>query len=164
MSVSRFASTRRKFLFDCSAVAAVALAAPTGVVAESIAPFWRKRSLQEITCSDLTRQLNTTFHIKAGSGRTIKVALAEVKIRPEKPLKPGQHPPKDAGHEKFSLIFSGSRDELLSQDAYSFEHRTLGRFDLFIVPICTRNPSKIDYQAVVNRPRNHNFNENQTKG
>ena len=93
-------STRRKFLFDCSALLA-AWAAPTGVVAQSIAPFWNRQSLHEIPCSAFASQLNTPFRIQAASGRMIKVTLAEVKIRQDKPLKPGQRPPQDAGHEKF---------------------------------------------------------------
>src|ERR1700733_10220155 len=133
---------------------AAALASPGVVVAESTAPFWKKRSLREIPCSAFASQLNTPFRIQAASGGTIKVTLAEVKVRPEKPLKPGRRPPPDAGNEKFSLVFSGSRGELLAQDTYPFEHPTLGRFDLFIVPVFTRNLAKINYEGVVNRPRN----------
>lgn len=76
-------------------------------------------------------------------------------MRPEKPLKPGRRPPPDAANERFSLIFSGSKDELLEQNTYPCEHQALGRFDIFIVPIFRRNPAKMDYEAVVNRPRNH---------
>jgi hypothetical protein len=143
---------------------AATLISPAAVVAESTAPFWKKRSLSEIPCSALVSQLNTPFHIQAASGRTIKVTLAEVKMRREKPLPPGRRPPPDAGHEKFSLFFSGSRSDLLQQNIYSVAHETLGRFDLFLVPIFTRNPAKIDYEVVVNRPRNHMIKENQTIG
>ena len=94
----------------------------------------------------------------------ITVTLTEVKMRPEKPLQPGRRPPSDAGHEKFSLFFSGSRGDLLEQNLYSVAHETLGRFDLFLVPIYTRNPAKIDYQAVVSRPGSYIFKENQNIG
>lgn len=150
---------------------ATALTAPAGVVAESTAFWRRKRSLNEITCAALAGQLNTPFRIQAALGRTVMVTLAEVKIRGDKPRKAGRRSPQDAGNERFSLIFSGSRGELLEQNTYRFEHQTLGRFDLFIVPIFTRDPDRIDYQAVVNRPRNRAFQphtdrdkENQTKG
>jgi hypothetical protein len=85
-------------------------------------------------------------------------------MRQEKPLKAGRRPPPDAGNEKFSLFFSGSPGDLLPQNTYPVAHETLGRFNLFLVPICTRNPAKIDYQAVVSRPRNNIVEENQTKG
>lgn len=133
------------------------LASPIAAVAESCAPFWKKQFLHEISCSAFAAQLNTPFRIQAESGRSIQVTLAEVNVRPEKPLRPGRHPLPDAGNEKFSLVFSGSRHDLLGQDTYAVAHETLGRFDLFLVPINTRNPAKIDYQAVVNRPRNHVF-------
>jgi hypothetical protein len=134
-----------------------ALAAPTVVVAESTAPFWKKQSFQDITCSDLAGQLHTSFRIQTASGKTIKVTLAELILRPAEAPKPGQRPPQDAGNEKFSIVFSGSRSDLLKQNTYPFEHEALGRFELFIVPMNTRNPTKIDYEAVVNRPRNRLF-------
>jgi hypothetical protein len=136
---------------------AAAWTAPSVVVAESSSLFWKRRSLQEISCSALALQLNTPFLIQAVSGRTISATLTEVKVRQEKPLKPGRRPPPDAANEKFSLIFSGARHELLEQNTYLCEHQALGRFELFVVPIFTRNPDKIDYQAVVNRPRTHAF-------
>jgi hypothetical protein len=153
LGLFNFVPTRRKFLLDCSSLMAAALAAPTGVMAESAACFWKSRSLQDITCSDLAGQLNTPFRLQAAPGRTVTVTLAEVKLHPARPLKPGRRPPPDADHERFSAVFSGARSELLAQNIYPFEHRTLGRFELFIVPINTRNPAKIDYEAVVNRPR-----------
>jgi hypothetical protein len=150
---------------------AAALTAPTGVVAASTAPCCRKRSLNEITCAALASQVNTPFRIQTASGRTIKVTLAEVKIGLERALEAGRRAPQEAENERFSLVFSGARGELLEQNTYSFEHQRLGRFDLFVVPVFTRNRAKIDYQAVVNRPRNRAFqtdpdtmNENQTKG
>ncbi|HUD47750.1 MAG TPA: hypothetical protein VMR33_13030 [Candidatus Baltobacteraceae bacterium] len=156
--------TRRKFLIDCSALIAAALTVPTAGVADSAAPLWRKRSLSEISGSALASQVNTPFRIEAGAGRTIEVTLAEVKIRQDRPLKRGQRPPHDARNEKFSLIFSGSRADLVQQNTYPVAHEKLGRFDLFLVPINTRNPAKIDYQALVNRPRNHISWENRCKG
>jgi len=116
--------------------------------------------LIDISLSALAGQLNTPFRIQAAPGRTIHVTLAEVKTRPERPLKPGRRPPPDAGYEKFSLFFSGARADLVRQNVYSVEHETLGRFDLFLVPVCTRNPAKIDYEVVVSRPRNPVFQAN----
>jgi hypothetical protein len=150
-------ATRRKFLCDCSALMAATLMSPALGVAKSSAPLWKKRSLREIPCADLARQLNTPFLVQSESGRTIKVTLAAVRMQKERPLKPGRRPPADAGNEKFSLVFSGCRGELLEQNTYPFEHPKLGRFDLFVVPVFTRNLAKIDYEVVVNRPRNHAF-------
>lgn len=156
--------TRRKFLFDCSVLMTAALAAPGVVTADSAMPSWRVQSASEIPRSAFANQVNTCFRIQAKSGKAIQVTLAEVKIRPEKPPKAGKRALSDAGNEKFSLVFSGSRANLIQQDTYRLLHESLGRFDLFLVPISTRNPAKIDYQAVINRPMIDSFKENQTKG
>ncbi len=150
--------TRRKFLVECSALIAAALAAPAATLAGPITRSLRKRSLDEISLSALARQMNTPFRILAESG-TIRTTLAEVKIRPERRLEPGQRPAQDACNEKFSLVFSGAPGDVLKQDTYPIAHDTLGRFDLFLVPINTGNPAKADYLAVVNRPRKHALKE-----
>lgn len=146
-------STRRKFLLDCSAITAAALVAPVEVIAQTVAPGRRCKSPGELSYSAFAEQLNTPFRIWASPTRTVTVQLAEVSLARSKLSRPGRRPPPDAAHEKFSLIFSGSRRDLLEQDSYEFEHETLGRFTFFIVPIFTRNPEKMDYEAVINRPR-----------
>ena len=159
-----FVSTRRKFLLDCAALMAAGLASPAAMATAPTAPFWRKRPLQEISCSALASQVDTGFLIHTASGGTIRVTLVEMKMGQEKPLKPGRRASPDRGNEKFSLFFSGSRIDLLEQNTYTVAHESLGRFDLFLVPICTRDPDKIDYQAVINRPGNHTIQDHQTIG
>jgi hypothetical protein len=143
---------------------AAGLACPAVSVAESTARFWKKRSLLEIPCSAWVSHLNTTFRFVAAAGGTIKVTLTEVKMRPQRLLPPDRRPLPDAGLEQFSLFFSGARSDLLTQDIYTVAHETLGSFDVVLVPIYTRNPAKIDYQAVISRPRQHATSENQTQG
>jgi hypothetical protein len=145
--------SRRRFLSVSSAISMAALVFPKGLLARAALPSWRQASLEDLSCETFAGQLNTTFWIHAAPARSIPVKLDEVRRRPDKPLQPGQRPPGDAGNEKFSLFFSGLRRELLPQDTYTFEHETLGRFDLFIVPVGTRNPHKINYEMVFNRPR-----------
>ncbi len=153
--------SRRKFLSVCSAVSTAALVFPKAILAKAALPSWRQTSLEDLSCEMFAGHLNTTFWIHAPPGRSIPVNLVEVRRRPDKPLKPGQRPPGDAGNEKFSLFFSGLRRELLPQETYAFQHEALGRFDLFIVPIVTRNPLKIDYETVFNRPRKSGTQRNQ---
>ena len=145
--------SRRKFLSACSAISLAALVLPKTILARTSLPSWRPASLEDLSCETFAGQLNTPFWIQAPPARAIQVTLVEVRRRPAKPLPPGRRPPADAGNEKFSLFFSGLRSELLPQDTYTFEHETLGRFNLFIVPIVTRDPRKIDYEMVFNRPR-----------
>lgn len=145
-------STRREFIIRCSTLAAAA-AVPMGVLGEMALGPRRRRALEELSCSDFAGQLNTLFRIRAGCNRPVTVRLVEVRVTPELPLRPGQRPPPDAANEKFSLIFSGSRRNLLEQETYVFEHAALGQFSFFIVPVFTRNSEKINYEAVINRPR-----------
>jgi hypothetical protein len=152
--------TRRKFLFDCSALLAGTLTAPTVAIANSADPFARKRRLVKIAFAALASQVNTPFWISGGPGTVIEVTLAEATLRRGTQLRPGNRPPPDTGSEEFSLIFSGARRDLITQNTYSITHRNLGSFELFLVPIYTRNPGKINYQAIVNRPRNHSRSEN----
>ena len=145
--------SRRSFLSVCSAISAAALVFPKGLLARAALPSWRQASLEDLSCETFAGQLNTTFWIQAAPARSIAVKLDEVRLRRDKPLQPGQRPAGDAGNEKFSLFFTGRRSEMLPQETYTFEHGALGRFDLFIVPVGTRNPHKIYYEMVFNRPR-----------
>jgi hypothetical protein len=145
-------STRREFIIRCSTLTAGMLV-PMGALAETAFRPRRQRGVEELSCSAFAGQLNTPFRIRAGCTRHVTVKLVEVRVTPEPLLSPGRRPPSDAANEKFSLIFSGSRRDLLEQEIYLFEHETLGRFSFFIVPIFTRNLDKINYEAVINRPR-----------
>jgi len=145
--------SRRSFLSVCSAISMAAVVFPRGLLARAALPTWRQTSLEDLSCERFAGQLNTPFWIHAAPARSVRVKLDEVRRRPDKPLQPGRRPPGDSGNEKFSLFFSGLRSELVPQDTYTFEHEALGQFDLFIVPVFTRNPHKISYEMVFNRPR-----------
>jgi len=145
-------STRREFIIRCSTLTAGMLV-PMGALAETAFRPRRQRGVEELSCSAFAGQLNTPFRIRASCTRHMTVKLVEVGVTPELPLRPGQRPPPDAANEKFSLIFSGSRRDLLEQETYVFEHAALGQFSFFIVPTFTRNLEKINYEAVINRPR-----------
>jgi hypothetical protein len=123
------------------------------ILAESTLPARPQSTAEALNFENFAAQLNTTFQIHAEEGHSILVKLGQANLRPDPPLKPGQCPPGDAGNEKFSLFFRGRRSELLEQNTYRFQHEALGRFELFIVPVFTRNAAKIDYEAVINRPR-----------
>jgi len=144
-------NTRRKFLLGCSAISTATLLVPARILAEAVLPARKRASSEDLSLENFTRQLNTTFRIHADSTRSILVKLDEVRVLPDTPQRPGKPTPGDAGYEKFTLIFSGRRSELISQETYRFEHEALGRFELFTVPVFTRNPAKMDYAVVVNR-------------
>ena len=94
------------------------------------------------------------FHVHSAPGRVVELKLVEAALDRPRPQH-GRRPPPDAYNEKFSLIFSGPRAELLPQDVFTLEHPRLGRMDLFLVPIFTRNPQKMDYEVIFNRPHSN---------
>jgi hypothetical protein len=146
-------TSRRKFLVHCTAISAAAVLTPGLTLAAGVPPVRRPLSWEEMDGATFAQELHTPFRIHAGPARSILVTLEEVRFQPAAPLSRGRHSPAEAGGETFSLIFSGRRSELLGQETYAIEHAHLGRFELFIVPVFTRNPAKIDYAAVINRPR-----------
>jgi hypothetical protein len=91
------------------------------------------------------------FQVFATPARVVELELMEASLDPKRPQH-GRRPPLDADYEKFSLIFCGRRSEMLEQKTLTFEHDQLGRFELLVLPIFTRHPDKIKYQAVFNRP------------
>ena len=49
----------------------------------------------------------------------------------------------------FTILFKGPGDPILRQGMYPMEHKRIGRFDLFIVPV-GRDEEHCDYEAVFN--------------
>ncbi len=112
-------------------------------------------SIDRMSFPELAAQVNSKFRVYATPARVVELELVEASLDPKRPQH-GRRPPLDAEFEKFSLFFSGRRSELLEQKALTFEHGQLGRFELLVLPIFTRNPDRIKYQAVFNRPQVQN--------
>ncbi len=53
--------------------------------------------------------------------------------------------------EAFSLVFRGAAGVPLDQRTYLVEHRTLGEFPLFLVPLGPTDDGAQEFEAVVNR-------------
>ena len=112
-------------------------------------------SIDHLSFSELAAQVKTRFRVYATPTRVVELELVAASLDPKRPQH-GRRPPLDAEFEKFSLIFCGRRSEMLEQKALTFEHDQLGQFELLVLPIFTRNPDKIEYQAVFNRPQVQN--------
>jgi hypothetical protein len=54
--------------------------------------------------------------------------------------------------EQFSLMFQGPGEIFMPQGMYTLTHRTLGTFDLFLVPI-GKDDNGFSYEAVFNTLR-----------
>ena len=138
-------ATRRKFIRDCSALAASTAFLPASVTA---APRrWREVPLEEVSFGTFAPQVNTRFvlHDARGITQALELVAAE-------PAAPGADSfGGETGGERFSLFFRGDAARPLRQNTYWFEHARIGRFQMFIVPIGCEDRSHCYYEAVFNR-------------
>jgi hypothetical protein len=110
------------------------------------------QSLNQISYSSLAGQINTLFRVHLSPLQTVELKLLKAPFAPSTPANPGRRLPGDAGNEKFSLIFRGPKDELISPAIYRFEHEKLGAFEMYIGQIGPRNTDGVRYEIVFNRP------------
>jgi hypothetical protein len=143
--------TRRQFLYNSSAALAVMGAFPGSAFGNAANCRKDFQSLTQISYSQLAAQINTQFRVFAPSGRVVELKLLKAPLTASSPIVPGRRAPADAGNEKFSLVFSGPLNELLPAAIYPFEHHELGRFDMYIGQIGTRDSKRVRYQSVFNR-------------
>jgi len=138
--------TRRRFLVNCSVLAAAATVAPATLGGPARG---RAVALEQIGPADFARQLNTPFVVRPERATPTQLVLVEIR-----PLALPNAAPnaEDARNEKFALLFRGSLASPLTQNTYSFEHYRVGRFEMFIVPIGYLDQSQCYYEAIFNRP------------
>ncbi len=141
--------TRRKFLLECSAVAVTASVAPAKVLGAASFRF-REVPLEQIRFAAFATRVNSAFLVQTGTGATVTLQLIEA--RPSPVSLPMLRLAEDAANERFSLLFRGPLRPPLEQDTYWFEHQTIGRFAMFIVPIGSLETSHTYYEAIFNRP------------
>jgi hypothetical protein len=104
-------------------------------------PFRTSTSLLDM--QSFSRCLGTTFLLKDSISKTTVFQLIEVHDwQPNVTL--------TAGRECFSLIFLADDTARLPQNTYAVEHKSLGSFQLFVVPI-RGNTNGRYYEAVFNR-------------
>ena len=53
--------------------------------------------------------------------------------------------------ETFALYFEGPADNPLHQDTFTFAHPIVGTFDLFMVPVVSRDPGIRRYEVIISR-------------
>ncbi len=94
-----------------------------------------------LTFESFSPHVNSTFALGLGES-TVELTLTQATKQPVNPF---------AGmmREPFSLIFRSGIPVVLPQRIYPFKHESLGKLDIFIVPI-GRDPNGVVYQAVFN--------------
>jgi hypothetical protein len=93
-----------------------------------------------MTEEEFRKHLNTRFRI-AGDA-PIELELTEVKGYLSAPH-------EQAGMERFSAFFESPENVILPQQVYPLEHDSMGRLDLFLVPIA-KDEKGVRYEAVFN--------------
>ena len=94
-----------------------------------------------LTFESLSPHLNSVFALAIGESG-MDMTLTEATRQPT-------HAYPGMIREPFSLIFRSASPVVLPQRIYPFRHETMGKFEMFIVPIA-RDPAGIVYQAVFN--------------
>jgi hypothetical protein len=145
-------SSRRKFIFDCSAVVAALTVVPISSFNQRATSGGGFQSLEQMSYPVLAGQVNSTFRVCIAPRRVVELKLLKAPLAPSTPVRPGRPLPGDAGHEKFSLIFSGPKDQLIESAIHRFEHEQLGRFDMYVGQIGTQDTGRVRYEAGFNRP------------
>jgi hypothetical protein len=137
--------TRRKFLRDCSLVAASAAWVPAALARNSGLPI---AFMDNPGFEQFAQQVNSPFIVRAGWEVAI-LTLVEAQI-----FSAASAAGEDAGNEKFSLLFRSPLQPALAQDTYPFEHSRLGRLSIFIVPAVGADRQHRYYAAIFDRPKN----------
>jgi hypothetical protein len=129
--------SRRAFL---AAGAAGALGVVVATASPVVAPLLPAATFpsRRLTKSAFAAETGTAFRFRGASAAGAVLALADVQSLP--------HGPVD--EHRFSLAFTGPSGRRLGQDTYSVDHKTLGRFDMFIVPVGPPGGTPV-YEAVV---------------
>jgi hypothetical protein len=118
------------------------------LAAATVRRAWRFMPLEKLNFQTFAGQLHTIFHVVLGDGNVVPLELIEAT----------EGTPRQAGnqgtvYENFSLLFAGPLQPVLEQRIHSFQHPAVGRFEIFIVPVVSRDPSGMRYECIFNRPQ-----------
>lgn len=151
-------ANRRQFLVGCSTLALAVSASPV-LAGTRLTPGRTK--LEQISFEDFAAQVDTPFDARDGSGARAMLQLIEARAIAAHPA--NSPAAADAHNEKFSLFFIGSSLNPLSQDTCAFEHRAIGRFEMFISRVGPVGQGRCFYEAAFNRPSHPALSGSQTQ-
>ncbi len=101
--------------------------------------------LDEVTTDLFQTHLGSSFYIHHESSSPLTVMLVEAtSLRP-----PGEVRPVPKKREPCSILFRGPLEPVLPQQIYQIQHESLGRMDLFLVPVGPDEEGML-YEAVFN--------------
>jgi hypothetical protein len=149
--------SRRRFLRAGTLVALAASVPLKELFAETLSQPGAKRgaslpvrsypdAFTRLNRETFARYVNTTFSLNHGDTRAV-VKLIEVNDYTPEAMKRSA---KTTGRECFAALFLGSSNEHLRQETYAVAHKSLGSFDLLLVPV-GKSKQGLYYEAVFNR-------------
>ena len=144
--------SRRKFL-RTGTVAAVTAGLPlkaladqamkAGAESSSLLPNAIRSEASRLNSAAFKSCLNTKFRVHQRSADAQLLKLIEVTHWHPRPS-------KATDRECFSNFFTGSTRDRLRQGTYTVEHESLGKFQMFVVPIGKKD-GEFRYEALFNR-------------
>lgn len=140
---------RRQFLRECSLTMLAVSFAPTTVIGRPWFPSLKTMPIEDLHYATFAAHLNTVFQVECGPEQS-KVTLELVEASDHEGRSRDMSGASLSG-ESFSLLFRGPADRLLPQGCHRFSHCEIGRFEMFITPVVSRDPDHITYEAVFNR-------------
>ena len=102
--------------------------------------------LDQLTFKVFAELLKTNFRVWVDGQDSLELELAEITT----PRVSSIGGANKLACENFALLFCGPGERILPQRIYLFESASLGRFELFIVPV-SRDQNGTRYQATFNR-------------
>ena len=141
-------TNRRQFLSGFSTLALAAAFSPTTLSATSV--FTPYADAEQLSFAAFSKSVGSTFIVRREAKSRVELELIRAHRQPASRFETANA--QDAAHEKFSLMFRGPQSAALGQNTYAFEHREIGRFEMFIVPVGLKDESHGYYQAIFNRP------------
>jgi len=138
--------TRRKFIGECSLLAAAACLPSAVVVAHPAFASIKPGSIPGF--ADFVTQINTRFTVRTPSVTAPFLLVAVT------PLTAPRTDPDVTGNEAFCLRFQGPAQFRLPQNTYLLTHPYFGALEIFLVPVGRPDAASNHYEAVFDRPAN----------
>jgi hypothetical protein len=99
--------------------------------------------LDKLTVAEFAGQVGRAFRLSAPDAPALDLVLVEARDLSLRSKAPGK------GRAPFSLIFRGPKGPVLAQRIYPLENETLGRLEIFLVPIGS-DADGVQYEAIFN--------------
>jgi len=97
--------------------------------------------LGDMTCERFASCLNQTFSLEREGADPLRLELIQADPK-------GQFDPERDERQAFALLFRGPAEPILPQAIYPLENATLGRMEIFLVPLGPDGEGGARYEAI----------------